>query len=106
MRNSDIGSKRILTVLMFTFVLTMIMMAPLTVLPSAYAIVWDPVEEISDDKGSEYQRYPAIAAQGGKTYAVWADNDGKDYNTVFREHDGFTWHAEEEISANDMNIDQ
>jgi hypothetical protein len=74
--------------------------------PSGSAITWDPIEEISIDKRIEYQRYPAVAADGGKAYAVWADNGDKDYDIMFREHDGAAWQLEEEVNVDDRDIDQ
>lgn len=75
-------------------------------LPIARAITWDPIEEISEDRRIEYQRYPAIAAGSGKAYAVWADNGDRDYDIMLREHDGLAWQLEEELNANDNSIDQ
>lgn len=74
--------------------------------PVVSAITWDPIEEISEDKRIEYQRYPAIAADAGKAYAVWADNGDKDYDIMLREHDGLAWQLEEEFNADDNSIDQ
>lgn len=106
MRTSNNGTVRVFNVLIITFILFTVVMVPLMNLPNSSAITWDPIEEISSDKRIEYQRYPAIVAESGKTYAIWAGNDGKDYNIMFREHDGSSWLAEEEISADDMNINQ
>jgi hypothetical protein len=104
---TDFESKRILNVLIFIVVITVIMLAPLTVIPSASAIVWDPVEEISSDKRkNQYERYPAIAAESGEAYSVWAEFDGKDYNIMFRENDGMAWQTEEMLNPGDMEIDQ
>jgi hypothetical protein len=106
MNNSKNEKMRALYTFILTFIFLMITLAPLMNLPSSSAIIWDDPEEISGDKRIEYQRYPAVAAESGKTYAVWADYDGKDYNIVFRENDSIAWQAEEELSADDMNIDQ
>ncbi len=106
MKNTEYSYARNLHVSIITFILIMIMIIPLFNLPFGSAITWDPIEEISSDKRIEYQRYPAVTAESGKTYTIWADNDGKDYNIMFREHDGSSWLVEEEISADDMSIDQ
>jgi hypothetical protein len=106
MRTSENESIRIMYVIILTFVLLAVIITPLMNLPHCSAVTWDPIEEISGDKRTEYQRYPAIVAESGITYVVWSDNDGKDYNIVFREHDGNAWQAEEELNPSDMNIDQ
>lgn len=106
MRTPENEPAGIIYVIMFTLAILMVMVFPMMVFPRGSAITWDSIEEISDDKRIEYQRYPAIAAEGGKAYVVWADNDGKDYNIAFREHDGSAWQAEEELNPADMGIDQ
>jgi hypothetical protein len=75
-------------------------------MPKASAITWDPIEEISEDKRIEYQRYPAIAADSGKAYAIWTDNGDRDYDVLLREHDGAAWQLEEELNTDDKDIDQ
>ncbi|TET90079.1 MAG: hypothetical protein E3J35_07600 [Methanomassiliicoccales archaeon] len=94
MRAPKNESRRISVVSILTLTLFMAILAPLMSFPEVSAITWDPIEEISDDKRIEYQRYPAIAADGGKAYAVWADNGDKDYDIFVREHDGAAWQLE------------
>ena len=81
-------------------------LAPLFFVPGALAITWDPIEEVSEDKRIEYQRYPAIAADAGKAYAVWSDNGDRDYDIFLREHDGAAWQLEEELNTDDRSVDQ
>jgi hypothetical protein len=91
----------------FVSVLVLIsLLSPLFFTPGVMAITWDPLEEISEDKRIEYQRYPAIAADAGKAYAVWADNGDRDYDIFLREHDGAAWQLEEELNTDDNSIDQ
>jgi hypothetical protein len=81
-------------------------LSPLFFVPGAMAITWDPIEEISEDKRIEFQRYPAIAADAGKAYAVWADNGDRDYDIFLREHDGAAWQLEAELNTDDRSVDQ
>ncbi len=106
MRAPRSGSRRVFFASILTLTFFMAILAPLMSFPEVSAITWDPIEEISEDKRIEYQRYPAIAADGGKAYAVWADNGDKDYDIFFREHDGVAWQLEEEINTDDRDIDQ
>lgn len=106
MNRSKACKRRDLTAFLLGFIIIFAVLVPLLYLPSGSAIIWDSPFELSSDKRDEYQRYPAVAAEGGKTYAVWAMNDGKDYSIIFKENDGMGWQAEEEISASDMGVDQ
>lgn len=98
--------ERAIGVSILTFAILVALILPLMSFPEGSATTWDPVEEISEDKRIEYQRYPAISADAGKAYAVWADNGDKDYDIMVREHDGAAWQLEEEVNTDDRDIDQ
>jgi hypothetical protein len=109
MRTKTNGRLKLFFTLLVTSVFFGAMIAPMMIIPQSSAVTWDPppIGQISTDKRkNQYERYPAIAAESGKVYAVWAENDGKDYNIMYREHDGAAWQTDEEISASDMNIEQ
>lgn len=103
---SKLGRRRerafIAAILVFSILISLVVIE----LPMASAIGWDPIEEISEDRRIEYQRYPAIASASGKAYAVWADNGDRDYDIMLREHDGLAWQVEEELNSDDNSIDQ
>jgi hypothetical protein len=106
MRDPKNGSRSFFFTTILTLTLFVAAFAPLMSFPEVSAITWNPIEEISEDKRIEYQRYPAIAADGGKTYAVWADNGDRDYDIFVREHNGTAWQLEREINTDDRDIDQ
>jgi hypothetical protein len=93
-------------VFLVSVLVLMSFLSPLFFMPGTMAITWDPIEEISEDKRIEYQRYPAIAADAGKAYAIWADNGDRDYDIFLREHDGAAWQLEEELNTDDNSVDQ
>ncbi len=68
--------------------------------------VWSPEEEISTDFGTENQRYPSIAVEGGRVHIVWQDEGDGDADIVHRLFDGVSWQPAEEISTDAMNEDQ
>ncbi len=68
--------------------------------------VWSPEEEISTDFGTEYQRYPSIAVEGGKVHIVWGDEGDGDSDVYYRLFDGTSWQPEEEISTDALDESQ
>ncbi|UCD92357.1 MAG: hypothetical protein JSV43_09120 [Methanobacteriota archaeon] len=106
MRDPKNGSRSFFLAVILTLTLFLAVFAPLVSFPGVSAIIWGPIEETSEDKRIEYQRYPAIAADGGKVYAVWADNGDRDYDIFVREHDGAAWQLEKEVNTDDRDIDK
>jgi hypothetical protein len=57
------------------------------------------IQEISTDSGTEFQDVPSVAAEFGKIHTVWADRGDGDWDIVYRQFDGTSWIAPEEISG-------
>ncbi|TET91394.1 MAG: hypothetical protein E3J35_02975 [Methanomassiliicoccales archaeon] len=59
---------------------------------------WQPGMEISSDGGMEIQSYPAVDAENGNVHVVWQDQGDGDFDIYYRNFDGTSWQAEQEIS--------
>jgi hypothetical protein len=67
---------------------------------------WQPELEISTDSGTEWQVNPSIAVDSNKAHVVWGDREGGDWDILYRQFDGTTWQAEQEISTDVGGEDQ
>jgi hypothetical protein len=60
---------------------------------------WQPGMEISSDGGMEIQSFPAVDAEDGNVHVVWQDQGDGDFDIYYRNFDGTSWQAEQEIST-------
>lgn len=63
-------------------------------------ISFSTIQTLNKDIGTEFQKVPAITAQFGKVYVVWADakDGGSDWDIMCRQYNGSKWLEPEEIS--------